>query len=525
MKKLLYVIIILISIFTLSISVSAKSGDIIGHIYSTDIRAYVNGIEVQSYNIGGRTAIVLEDVLGKSQYVYDDATRSLKFFSLSPDYLNENISKGNAVSGNLIGNIYETDIKTSIYDVVVPAYNIGGKTAVVIEEIGYDGAFSPIGGKYVWNAKERTISLEFLYKTPKANSSDSNLILTANDNLTELSATFEKALHCGDYQEKINLPEGVATNAQIIPIKSDGVTIGYYFHRPPNDSFTYYYPEKVKNAEQSNTVVHHKTREEIISHFVNNHSVGSPSERFDTNNYSFIYISVAGTSWTAYNLVQVYDDGTYIDYAEEIKTVNRSPQNLVIDKEKEKVTFKYVDRYTSEWFTYYEIDLKGGKINTYNALETDIGVGRSAGQPPMADQAESRNGQYDYTLTSGEDSKTVSGFFAREYYYADMLPLAETFDFLNIKYSFVNDVLTIDTSEARPFEYKQSEQTVDVLKDSTINYLDVKKVMLNGEETKITYSYISGHFDNTNNGRADAMPYVCQGKVYINSTFISWLYK
>ena len=41
----------------------------------------------------------------------------------------------NSKSGNVIGKIYETDIKTSIYDVVIPTYNIGGKTAVVIETI------------------------------------------------------------------------------------------------------------------------------------------------------------------------------------------------------------------------------------------------------------------------------------------------------------------------------------------------------------------------------------------------------
>ena len=71
---------------------------------------------------------------------------------------------------------------------------------------------------------------------------------------------------------------------------------------------------------------------------------------------------MAGTSWTAYNLLQVYDDGTYIDYKDEINTLNRSPIDLVIDRENQKVTFKYVDRYTSEWFTNYEIDLKSGTI-------------------------------------------------------------------------------------------------------------------------------------------------------------------
>ncbi|HIW48281.1 MAG TPA: hypothetical protein H9687_03235, partial [Firmicutes bacterium] len=35
-----------------------------GQIYATDIRAYINGVEVPSYNIGGKTAVVVEDITG-----------------------------------------------------------------------------------------------------------------------------------------------------------------------------------------------------------------------------------------------------------------------------------------------------------------------------------------------------------------------------------------------------------------------------------------------------------------------------
>ena len=66
-----------------------------------------------------------------------------------------------------------------------------------------------------------------------------------------------------------------------------------------------------------------------------------------------------------YELFQVYDDGTYINYKSQIAMRNRSPQGLVIDKENEKVTFKHVDRYNSEWFTNYEIDLKKGEIKQF----------------------------------------------------------------------------------------------------------------------------------------------------------------
>lgn len=371
MKKFISIILSTVIMLTISVSVFAANGDVVGRIYSTDICAFINGVEVESYNIGGKTAVVIEDILNANAYpyIYDDTSRTLKFFSLSPYYLVEGKTQNKAKPGKVIGNIYETDIKTSIYDVTIPTYNIGGKTAVAIEDLGYDGAFSPIGGKFIWDEVNRTISLEFLYESSSVLSNDKNINITANDDMTEAEAIFDEALHCRGGFEHFSFPDYVTddTNIQVVlPIKAEGEIIGYFFRRPSKDykftAFTYYYPEKIKEAEKNYTPDPHKTREDIISHFVNLHSVGEPRERFDTEDYSFIYISVAGTSWTSYNLVQAYDDGTYIDYADEIHAPNRAPRDLVIDKENEKVTFKHIDRYHPEWFTNYEIDLKTGKI-------------------------------------------------------------------------------------------------------------------------------------------------------------------
>lgn len=374
MKKVISVILSTVMMLMISTSVFAANGDIVGHIYSTDIRAYINGVEVESYNIGGKTAIVIEDIIKENshEYIYDDSIRTLKFFSLNPHYLVEEKTQNKTKPGNIIGNIYETDIKTSIYDVTIPTYNIGGKTAVAIEDLGYDGAFSPIGGKFIWNEKDRSISLEFLYDTgytPVELSLDKNINITVNENMTEAEATFEQLFHCGGYQQHFRFPDYVTddTNIEVVlPIKANGEIIGYYFRRPSKDNrftaFTYYYSEKLKEAAKNYTPAPHRTREEIIGHFTGFHSVGEPVERFDTDDYSFVYISVAGTSWTSYNLLQAYDDGTYIDYRDIIAMQNRSPVNLVIDRENEKVTFKHVDRYTCEWFTNYEIDLKSGTI-------------------------------------------------------------------------------------------------------------------------------------------------------------------
>ena len=534
MKKILSLILAFCMTLSLSSVAFAANGDIAGYIYSTDIRAFINGVEVESYNIGGKTAVVIEDILKENtnKYVYDDSTRTLKFFSLNPDYLVEGIADSSSKPGKIVGKIYETDIKTSIYDVVIPTYNIGGKTAVAIEDLGYDGAFSPIGGKFIWNKDERTINLEFLYESHKASSNDKNIILTANEDMTEMTATFEEVLHCGGYREHFIFPENVTDDTDIevvLPIKAKEEVIGYYLRRPLKDNkftaFTYYYPEKVQEAEKIFIPDPAKTKEGVISHFLSFHSVGEPRGRFDTEDYSFIYISVAGTSWTSYNLLQVWNDGTYIDYSDIIATRNRSPQNLVIDRENEKVTFKHVDRYTSEWFTNYEIDLKTGKITAYDNLNTDIGVGTADGQPSESEQEQSRNEQYEYKLISGEKEKIVNGFFSLEYYYAEMFPLVDTFDFLNIKYSLENNILNIDTSNAKPFAYERTENIPEVIGENQIDYLRVDKVFVNGEESKITYPYISGHFDQTHSSRSEAKPYVCNGKVYINGSFISWLYE
>ncbi len=370
MKKLkmflLLSVVVVFMVFCQS-SVCAKNGDVIGKIYSTDIRAYINGIQVQSYNIGGKTAVVIEDIFKENthQCIYDDSTRSLKFFSLNPDCLVEEKVQNKQNPGKIIGNIYETDIKTSVYDVTIPSYNIGGKTAVAMEALGYNGEFSPIGGKFIWDEKERTISLEFLYQRLAVISYNKNIILTANEDMTEMTATFEQVFHCGGSQEQFNFPDHANTTG-VVPIKAEGETIGYYFRRPSKDNtftaFTYYYREKTEEAEKNFKPYPYTSREETIAHFLTYHCVGEPRERFDTENYSFVYISVAGTSWTSYNLLQVWDDGTYIDYGDEISTRNRSPINLAVDKENEKVTFKYVDRYNSEWFTNYEIDLQKGEI-------------------------------------------------------------------------------------------------------------------------------------------------------------------
>ena len=97
MKKLLLLILCSVMMFAVSISVHAANGDTAGNIYATDIRAFVNGVEVPSYNIGGKTAVVIEDILMANSHLctYNNATRTLTLYSLDPSYLVENKTQSN----------------------------------------------------------------------------------------------------------------------------------------------------------------------------------------------------------------------------------------------------------------------------------------------------------------------------------------------------------------------------------------------------------------------------------------------
>lgn len=367
MKKLLITLFLLI----LPLSVSAKNGDINGNIYSTDIRAFINNVEVESYNIGGKTVVVLEDILkpNQNQLTYDNETRTLRLWSLDPQFIIEGKNNNSKKSGTIIGKTYETDIKAVIYDTILPSYNIGGKTAVAIEDLGRDNDFSLIGGKFIWNETERTINLEFMYYNADINPKNIIMNVFINDDVTEGVATFEEVLHCGGgriYHSDEESPFQKNNIDILFPIKSQGEILGYFLRRPSEEylypSILYLYPEKFEQAIKDYTPLQIKSRDEVIEHFCTYHSVGGINQRFDTDEYSFVQITTALTSGSVNYLIQAYDDGRYIDYLDGIHNSKRSVRNLKIDEQNEKVTFSYVDRYTAEWFTNYEIDLKTGTI-------------------------------------------------------------------------------------------------------------------------------------------------------------------
>ena len=75
MKKIMCAILTLCMLLSTCTFVIAANGDIAGSIYSTDIKACINGVWVDSYNIGGKTVVIVEDIT--SQYAYSEPLRTL----------------------------------------------------------------------------------------------------------------------------------------------------------------------------------------------------------------------------------------------------------------------------------------------------------------------------------------------------------------------------------------------------------------------------------------------------------------
>lgn len=154
MKKM--IVFVLLIALIIPTNAFAKSGDIAGVYYSTDIKTMLNGYEIDAINIGGQTLINAEDMHFYSFYVrYDDAERELRVdrTTYATNGALPTVTKSELPSGSILGNYYETDIVTYLDAKEITAYNIGGRTYIWAEEMRNFG--------YVveWYAEERLLDI------------------------------------------------------------------------------------------------------------------------------------------------------------------------------------------------------------------------------------------------------------------------------------------------------------------------------------------------------------------------------
>ena len=363
-KFLVSIIVIIIFVICAKSIIFASSGDVIGNIYSTDIKAYINGTEVPSYNIGGKTVIIVEDVI-KYNY-YNDDLRTLIVGSISPQTVIEGKNNQTTPPGRIVGKVYETDIKTYIYNKQLTSYSLNGKMAVAIEELGDDNTFSDIGGKFIWNEKERTISLEFMYNRYISDiMREKGVNMNISDNY-EISFESSPIVN-GSLSGSFKIPQDEAFK----PLTLNDDIIGY-FCRPesthfyddgnsvflvtePDAYFFYFYKEKVRELLE-NTPVVQPSQKDWLDHYEN--QMCTIIDSYETEDYIFLYMTQHIIHGSTQFLRRISKDGTQICYDSEFESVslhgNKRFDDVVIDKENEKVTFGYD--------TFYEIDLKTGTM-------------------------------------------------------------------------------------------------------------------------------------------------------------------
>ncbi len=139
-KKMLCIL--LVFVMVASTVCFAKSGDVAGNYYYTDIKTYVRGQLIDSFNVGGKTVIVCEN-LDRFGFIvaWDSANRKLSIEDNKGKVTgNPTVETVKGALGDIAGEYYFTDIKTFFAGKEIESYNIGGYTvfpATLLRDFGY----------------------------------------------------------------------------------------------------------------------------------------------------------------------------------------------------------------------------------------------------------------------------------------------------------------------------------------------------------------------------------------------------
>lgn len=153
-KKIISSVLVILMLVS-SVCFAAKSGDVAGNYYYTDIKTYMRGQLLDSYNVGGKTVILCEAL---SDYGFTVSWNgSARILTVSD---NKGSASSNAVGaaegtvGSIAGDYYYTDIVTVFNDTKIESYNIGGQTvipATSLRELGY---------AVVWDEANRRVLID-----------------------------------------------------------------------------------------------------------------------------------------------------------------------------------------------------------------------------------------------------------------------------------------------------------------------------------------------------------------------------
>ena len=156
-KWTLFIVAACILIVTLSFSAGVSAlriGDEIGDVLNTDIRTFINGERIPSYNINGRSIVLIKDLINYGFDSFFDNNARTSTIRLSPgkrftplSAFDEQLGRPGTVAFRHL----HTDIRAIINGVPVDSYNIRGNLAIVFTDLRDVGNFGAIH----WNPVTR----------------------------------------------------------------------------------------------------------------------------------------------------------------------------------------------------------------------------------------------------------------------------------------------------------------------------------------------------------------------------------
>ena len=178
-------------------SFALNIGDTVGKVLSTDIVTYIDNIQVPSFNIAGRTAVVVENLnaMGLSFGVsYDDSARTLTiadsdiFGSGGRGYFHFEGNTSAHPVGTPVMDVLYTDIKTVYNETQLESFNIGGFTCIYADDL------AKICGTYEWSEETRTVNVYHNTKASPAvlQTKAAQHILPAEESVITKDETFDR---------------------------------------------------------------------------------------------------------------------------------------------------------------------------------------------------------------------------------------------------------------------------------------------------------------------------------------------
>ena len=135
MKHFLRICIPLLLLAALPLSAAAlRPGDVAGRVLATEIRAFIDGVEIPAYNIDG---MVAED-LDAYGFVtgYDDSSRTLTVTRTGAAVRGVEIPESShRPSGTVIARVLYSDIRVYLDGREIPGYNIDGRTIILFSAL------------------------------------------------------------------------------------------------------------------------------------------------------------------------------------------------------------------------------------------------------------------------------------------------------------------------------------------------------------------------------------------------------